>query len=122
MCDFSRFPRNRVPVPPDHRHVAQALSVDLLPPSALTKTNCWTAKKGPSRRLPAAFAIWSAFNRFLGGKAFLRRHVFPLLNQADATRPLRILRLGVRFSRLCEVDRRRRPVPGKESRHCGARP
>ncbi len=33
-------------------------------------------------------------NRFFGGKAFLRRHVFPLLDQADAARPLRILDLA----------------------------
>ena len=51
-------------------------------------------EEGTEQEVARSLRDLERINRFLGGKAFLRRHVFPLLNQADATRPLRILDLA----------------------------
>ena len=48
-------------------------------------------EEGSHREVVRSLRDLERINRYLGGKAFMRRHVFPLLDEADAARPLRIL-------------------------------
>ena len=48
-------------------------------------------EEGSEQEVTRSLGDLERINRYLGGKAFLRRHVFPLLDQTDAARPLHIL-------------------------------
>ena len=50
--------------------------------------------EGTEEQVALSLRDLDRINRYLGGKAFLRRHVFPLLDRADPSRPLRILDLA----------------------------
>ena len=67
-------------------------------------------EEGSEQEVARSLRDLERINRFLGGKAFLRRHVFPLLDRRESAGPLRVLDMAC-GSAVCArwiVDRARR--------------